>query len=306
MLEAKREYVTRLSDDLAPFVLGEIKDAYDAARKANSNKALLGFQLTLKGIRQWNSVIVREKTAAVESKCPWLASLIAACFVSYIKVMSSVRVTQDHRPNIKLKLPTNDVFVHRVYTEAARMFYENPQLIRDKSSVQFAVVRQAIEVAVRDQLPLQDILEVYLGTSVDTADGTMAPILSPVHSDDDEPTQPADDSLFARTGHLDDADDADDQQAPPSSSSSDADEEQEKYINVDEHSHHQHQGVPQPPPAPQLHVPPPPQHPSAYLVQPHHQPPPPVPQPQQYPPPSSIIPQAPKSLFADAEDGHFG
>lgn len=295
IIDAKREYLNRMTDDIAPFLFKEFQTMYATAKKTNANKALLLFQCELRDIPKWNAGIVREKTTVIESKCPWLSSLIAALFVSYIKVMSSVRVSQNERPNIRLKLPTNDVFIHKVYVETARAYYENPQCIRRTDHATYhTFVQTAIETTVRDQLPLQDILSAYLGKSVD-GDRTMAPILSPANSDDEDAHPPADDSRFDRAA-----------QATYSSSSSSSSEDgdpEPKYIDVAEHTHaHAHaSSVPHVPPqmplvpqaplvpqVPQVPLPPPPSH--------MHTAPPPTP---------THIPQAPKSLFDDAEDGHF-
>ena len=310
MLEAKREYLTRMTDDLSPFLLKDFQSMY--ATSAKSNKALLSFQCALRAIPKWNAGIIREKTATIESKCPWVSSLIAAVFVSFIKVMSSVRVSQHERPNIRLKLPTNDVFVHKVYVETARAYYENPQLIRQLDhNMHQTIVQNAIETAVRDQLPLQDILHVYLGKSVDD-NGTMAPILSPLNSDEEEERPPADDSSFSRAAQAtyssssdseveDDDDDDPPQPAEP------------KYIQVGDHHTHPPPLPPPPPPppspaqpvhmyqplqAPVLPVPPAPAHVAAA-------PRPPVPA-SPPPPAHPSVPVAPKELFEDAEDGHFG
>lgn len=298
MLEAKREYLNRLSDDIAPFLLKDLRAIYDAARAKDANKAILNFQRELRAIPQWNAGIIREKTEVIEARCPWMSNLIAAVFVSYIKVMSSVRVSQQERPNIRLKLPTNDIFVHQVYVETARAFYESPETIRRGDSLtRTAIVQTAIETTVRDQLPLQDILQAYLGKSVDD-DGTMAPVLSPVHSDDDEPAPAADDSAFARATAVDDA---------YSESSSDEDAAEEaKVIPVP----HALPGQPQPQqyqpsPAfqsPSPYVQPPPQQP---LQQQHPAPGPQPPPPQHLPPPAHVAPGRPRPVFDDAEDGHF-
>lgn len=287
LLEAKREYLTRLSDDLCPLILRDMRALYEESKRDQPGKPLYCFQSRLKQIPKWNATVVREKTEAIEAKSPYLASLIAAVFVSFIKVMSSVRVSQDERPNIRLKLPTNDVFVHQVYVETARKLYENPELVRQASSFErTAVVQAAIETTVRDQLPLQDILQAYLGKSVDD-EGTMAPVLSPVHSDEDEPTPIADDSDFQRAGQAEEP-------FSESSSESDAEDAQPKYIPMPE-------SAPAPAPAPL------PAQPVYHQPQPHPHPSPPVQAPSHPPHPTvaSHIPQAPRTLFEDADDGHL-
>jgi hypothetical protein len=291
LLEAKREYITRLSDDMSPIILRDMRATYEEAKKEDPSKALYCFQNLLKQIPKWNATLVREKTASIETKSPYLSSLIAAVFVSFIKVMSSVRVSQDERPNIRLKLPTNDVFVHQVYVETARKFYESPDFIRTATtSDKFSMVQAAIETTVRDQLPLQDILQAYLGKSVDD-DGTMAPILSPVHSDEDEPTPAADDSEFQRAGQVEAFSESSTDEEEPA-------EPQPKYIPMPPEV-----GAPPPVAAPYPQVQPP-----VAAPYPQVQPPPAQQPPHPHPHPHPVaphVPQAPKALFEDADDGHF-
>ena len=303
LIDAKREYLARMTDALTPIIVfKEFKRMYDAAQKARGDKALLIFQRDLQKIQSWNAGTVREKTQAIENKYSWLSQLIAMLFVSFIKVMSSVRVTNTDRPNIRLKLPTNDVFIHKVYVETARAYYENPYLIRrNDTEVHQAIVQKAIETTVRDELPLQDILEAYLGKSVD-GDGTMAPILSPVHSEDeDAEAAPADDSTFDRAAQY---------ASSSSSSESDDEEPQEpaepKYIHMAGPSTSiVTPAAPPPSPttvpqAPQLPPPQLPTQPMAHTISPQKQQ-------QQQPSHPPHVPQAPPTLFQDATgDEHFG
>lgn len=173
LIDAKREYVGQLADVLTPFVVNHMVNLYLAARKQAPNSSTITFQKALRVIPVWNSHSVRRHTADIENKYSFLGDLIAACFVAYVKILSSVKL-HHQKPNIRLKLPTNDAFVHKVYIHVAREFYATPDLVRADRAAKVAVVRGAVEASVRDMLPIEDILKAYLGNTVDE-DNAMVP-----------------------------------------------------------------------------------------------------------------------------------
>ncbi len=174
LIDAKREYVGQLTDAVAPYVVHHMHALLVAAAQQHRSQATLAFQHRLREIPHWNATSIEARTAEIQSRYPFLADLIAACFVAYVKILSSVKLHQ-HKPNIRLRLPSNDTFVHKVYVNVAREFYANPGLARADKATKTAVVRAAVEAAVRDMLPIQDILKAYLGNTVDAADRTMNP-----------------------------------------------------------------------------------------------------------------------------------
>lgn len=174
LIDAKREYVGQLTDVLAPFVINYVQALYLAAVQQHRNAATLAFQRGLRDIPQWNAPTVAQRTSEIQGRYSFLGDLIAACFVAYVKILSSVKLHQQ-KPNIRLRLPANDVFVHKVYVHTAREFYANPALVKADRAAKTAVVRAAVEASVRDMLPIEDILKAYLGNTIDSSDHTMNP-----------------------------------------------------------------------------------------------------------------------------------
>lgn len=174
LLDAKREYLSQLSELLAPHVLNTMQNAYLTAAKTqrNARRVVAAFQEKLREIPVWNASVVAAKTAEISSRAPFLADLIAAVFVSYTKILSSIKLGAD-KPNIRLRLPSNDQLVHQVYIHVAKEFYAAPSLLRADRATRAATVRAAVDSAVRSMLPIQDILRAYLGNSVDGEDQTM-------------------------------------------------------------------------------------------------------------------------------------
>ncbi|ABT15051.1 hypothetical protein NY2A_B652R [Paramecium bursaria Chlorella virus NY2A] len=167
LIAAKDEYVNQIADIMAPFVINVINTMYTTAKKnASFGKFTRDFQRKLKEIPLWNQSLIDAQTVAISNKYKYFPELVAAVFVSYVKILSSVKI-HSHKPHIQLKLPADDVFVHHVYINVAKNFYMDPALVKAPRDVRLALVRNAVETTVRELLPIEQILRAYLGTSVD-------------------------------------------------------------------------------------------------------------------------------------------
>jgi hypothetical protein len=167
MLDAKKEYIAKLSETYDQYINRYISHLYKDASRNNSGKSLMKFQMKLKQIPSWSSATIEEHTKAIESKSPWLQDLIAAVFVSFVKVLSSIRLNPDSKPDIRLKLPSNESFTHQLFITIAREYYEDPSMVRHADfHKKSSLVHKAVESTVRDMLPLQQILTAYLGKSI--------------------------------------------------------------------------------------------------------------------------------------------
>jgi hypothetical protein len=181
LIDAKREYVGQLTDVLAPYIVNSFQTMAAAAAQQHPRQSVKAFQLALRNIQAWNEHSIAQHTTEIQNRYSFLGDLIAACFVSYVKILSSVKLHQQ-KPNIRLRLPSNEVFVHRVYIHAAREFYNAPSLLTASRDAKVGIVRSSVEASVRDMLPIEDILKAYLGNTVDATDNT----LNPAEMADDE------------------------------------------------------------------------------------------------------------------------
>ena len=167
---AKDEYIKQLADVIAPFSINTVNQLYMTAKKnAGFGKPTKEFQMKLREIPVWNQSMIDAQVTAITNKYKYFPELVAAAFVSYVKILSSVKI-HSHKPHIQLKLPADDVFVHKVFVNVAKTFYLDPALVKSPREVRLAIVRNAVETSVRELLPTEDILRAYLGGSVD-ADG---------------------------------------------------------------------------------------------------------------------------------------
>jgi hypothetical protein len=178
LVEAKKEYLSQLCSLMCPVMIQAFQDLYSEANKLSKGKrVLLQYQKLLKEVPNWNDHIVKQNSDNVCNSCSWFSDLLAAVFVSFVKILSSVRLKTDTK-KISIKLPTNDLFVHTCYINAAKDLYKDPYIydeemnehVRDsKLSTRFTA---CIEATIKELLPIQQILETYMkqqqgGESVD-------------------------------------------------------------------------------------------------------------------------------------------
>jgi hypothetical protein len=199
LVEAKKEYLGQLCMLMCPVMIQSFQRMYEEAQKlSKGRKVLIQYQKLLKEVPNWNDHIVKSNSDDVCNTCSWFSDLIAAVFVSFVKILSSVRLKTDNK-KISIKLPTNDLFVHTCYINAARELYKDPfifdeeinEYIRDsKLSTRFTT---CIEATIKELLPIQQILETYMkqqpgSDSVDL--NTEEPVEDTEDPDimDDEPT----------------------------------------------------------------------------------------------------------------------
>jgi hypothetical protein len=197
LVEAKNQYIFQLADVLAPFAINTVNQLYMAAKKdAGFKKPTKDFQMKLREIPLWNQSMIDAQVTAITNKYKYFPELVAAAFVSYVKILSSVKI-HSKTPHIQLKLPADDVFVHKIFVNVAKTFYLDPALVKSPREIRLSIVRNAVETSVRELLPTEDILRAYLGASVD-ADGVQTDQidgeeidLSPSTEDVVEPGSPA-------------------------------------------------------------------------------------------------------------------
>ncbi len=142
----------------------------EASKMSKGKKVLVSFQSLLKDVPNFSNSMIKQHTDAIIDRCSYFSDLLAAVFVASTKIMSSVRLRQD-TAKISLKLPTNDIFIHTVFIEAAKNLYADPYVFHDDAPqhkrdeelrARFGI---AIERAVKSLIPIKEILETYMTAS---------------------------------------------------------------------------------------------------------------------------------------------
>jgi hypothetical protein len=168
LVEAKKEYLGQLCLLMCPIMIQAFQTMFKEAEKLTKGKrTLLQFQKLLKEVPNWNDHLAKQNSDEICNTCSWFSDLLAAVFVSFVKILSSVRLKADNK-KISIKLPTNELFVHTCYINAAKELYRDPYIFdeemneheRDaKLSTRFSI---CIEASIKELLPIQQILENYM------------------------------------------------------------------------------------------------------------------------------------------------
>ena len=168
LVEAKREYLGQLCELMCPVRIENFEKMYEEAyTMSKGRKVLMMFQKLLKEVPNWNEGMSKQHTDNIANRCAWFNDLLAAVFVSCVKILSSVRLGKDNK-KISLKLPTNETFIQTCYNNVAKELYKDPYIFSEnlneyardeKLYERFAI---AIEASVRELIPVQQILQTYM------------------------------------------------------------------------------------------------------------------------------------------------
>ena len=168
LVEAKREYLEQLSILMCPVMIDVFDEMYQEAHKlSKGRKVLVMFQNLLRDVPGWSETMAKQNTDNIANRCAWFKDLVAAVFVSSVKILSAVRLSKDSK-KLSVKLPSNEVFIHTCYKNAAKDLYKNPYIFsenqsehdrNDKLYERFAL---CVENTVKELIPVQQILQTYM------------------------------------------------------------------------------------------------------------------------------------------------
>ena len=163
LVAAKEEYTKQLVYILSPEIYTVILNVYSDSQllKKKRSISLKNFQIQLKKIPLWNTIIVEKNTNNIKSKIPYLLDLITAIFVSHVKILACVRLKSDSK-SIQVKVPDLDNFLHKIIITNAEKIYYNPEIILKKKEIVVALISETIEETIRNQIPIDKILTEYL------------------------------------------------------------------------------------------------------------------------------------------------
>lgn len=172
IVEAKHEYTKQLCNVIRPVVYESLLKMYNRAvtNSENTNDILYHFQKELIKTPSWNSIVIKEETDRILASCSYFNELITAVFLSNVKILSSVKLGNKNK-KFQLVIPTNENFVHNVYIKVCKKVFDNPYLfslkkynnnVMNNMADTFDVIDECIVHAVRDMLPIKNILESYI------------------------------------------------------------------------------------------------------------------------------------------------
>ncbi len=168
LVDAKKEYLNQLAIIMVPFMIETFQDVYNESVNRSKNKKVLSMnQLLLKDVKVWNDNIIKQHTDEIIHSCSWFNELVAAVFVSHVKILSAVKLSAESN-KISVKLPTNERFIHACYVAVAKDLYKDPyiyheeadEFVRDEKL--FERFNTCISSTVKELIPIQDILRVNM------------------------------------------------------------------------------------------------------------------------------------------------
>lgn len=172
---AKETYTYQMKNNLTPIIYEGFVSLYEDAKIKENDKPefnynyLKQFQTLLKDIPHWNQSILEEETRRILNKFDYFLQLIAAIFVSYIKILASIRLKGD-ASNIRIRLPTPEIFIHKVYIKAAEYIYYNPRSFTyyhlwENQMYIYDLINKSIEDTINSMIPYGYLLKEYLSNA---------------------------------------------------------------------------------------------------------------------------------------------
>lgn len=190
IVEIREEYTTFLINIMAPFVFEGIQSIYQHAVKINQQLVekkkdsptvvILGvlklFQICLKEVPTLNNHLIEQETNRIKegSKCSeWFDDLVRAVIKANIVLLTFT--TSKQRSELVMSKYHEQInihdFIHKVYIECARAFYNNPELfwtelptieIRRNRCQIIDIIKNCIKEGIRKILPRNQILKEFL------------------------------------------------------------------------------------------------------------------------------------------------
>jgi hypothetical protein len=145
----------------------------DGEQMCKGVQPLIQFQKLMREVPHWNQTIVKERTKEIIDDYPMFEKLLNITYVSFIKIMLSVRLTSDKR-KLSIKRIDPEYFVHMCYKKGAIELYKKPEIFaknipeHDREldlTERFTVV---IKKTMDEMIPMQNILLNLMADDEDT------------------------------------------------------------------------------------------------------------------------------------------
>ena len=163
LVAAKEEYTKQLVYILSPEIYNILLNVYHDSQQLKKKRSisLRNFQICLKKIPEWNTLIIEKNNETIKTKFPYLLDLITAIFVSHVKILACVKLNNGTK-SIDVKVPNLDHFLHKIIVTNAEKIYYNPDIILKKKEFVIEIISNNIEQTIRNQIPIDKILTEYL------------------------------------------------------------------------------------------------------------------------------------------------
>ena len=176
LIETKQEYTIHLVNSIYQLIYEGLTNIYDEANKtAKNNDELKVFQILLSSVPKWNPNIIDseyQRIIRLNNLGKTIEDLLKAVIKSNIVVLTNTNIDYDEKLLNELNIIDDfKHFIHFVYIECARTFYNSPFLfshrespidIKRNQSEILKIIQECIKNAIRKMIPLQVTIKTYL------------------------------------------------------------------------------------------------------------------------------------------------
>jgi len=176
LIETKQEYTIHLVNSINPLIYDGIQNIYEEAkRNAKSNDELKIFQILLSNVPKWNPSIIDneyQRIIRLNNLGKTIEDLLKAVIKSNITVLTNTNIEYNQELLKELNIQDDfKNFIHLVYIECARSFYNTPFLfshrdapidIKRNQTEILKIIQECIKNAIRKMIPLQITIKTYL------------------------------------------------------------------------------------------------------------------------------------------------
>lgn len=165
LVEAKREFTTRIVLAFSPYIYQGIRSIWDSSTLGQPDHLKYRlFQGSLSLVKRWNSLIIDKEYARIlshfDNNKEYLDKIIEIVFVAHLKILKSVCSSAS---KTVLDIPNVKTFIHMCYIQAAREFYEDPTAMDPMQGQRgykqaMKLIQSAIEQTIRQMTPLETLL----------------------------------------------------------------------------------------------------------------------------------------------------
>ncbi len=183
--ESRNEWCCRLVSIFTPLVQEGLKSLFDEAwnmcvENNELDKYLMTYQNLLSRIPKWNEKIIEDERKRIieRSGCNYLEDLISCVHIIQLKILTCIRVGNKQK-KIDISIPKIDIFIHKVYVNAARKIYKNTYLYdkninaleKQKNMREIDnIIEECIMMAIRDSIPTEEIIRAYMDEAEEQED----------------------------------------------------------------------------------------------------------------------------------------
>lgn len=166
---ARKEWTRYLQDVMVPVIYNQFTTMYACAQKnaTDSKKKVdpsMIFESVLADVPLWNKQIIESEASKITKEIPNLKNILKMTALSYIYVMSSVRIGGGSKP-LDAQVPDVITFIHQVQRISAQKLYpglfERPVTKKMKLKG-MNIISESIPQALRELIRPDEVLRGYL------------------------------------------------------------------------------------------------------------------------------------------------